>query len=83
MILDETWVSVSNDEKLHNLVKFLHHYIEESELQVLLVTHRAETFGKIADNILKVYKEQGVGKCIPISYDDLIEQMSKIGRAHV
>jgi hypothetical protein len=27
---------------------------------------------------LKVYKDDGVGKCIPISYDDLIDGMKSI-----
>lgn len=78
IILDETWVSVSNDEKLKNLIKFLDSYIEESNIQVLLVTHRAELFGKISNNILKVYKEDGIGKCIPITYDELIDGMKML-----
>jgi hypothetical protein len=75
IILDETWVSVSADEKMVNLIKFLTHYIEECDIQLLFITHRAEMFGKDANNIIQVKKNDGIAKVRQINYDDILKEM--------
>jgi len=51
ILLDESWSAVSADSKMQNLIEFIAHYVKENDLQLILNTHRAEMFGKIADNI--------------------------------
>ena len=72
IILDEQWASVSFDQKMTELIKFFDAYIKESGIQVLLITHRAEMFGKIADNIIKVERNNGMAQVTNVSYDDLL-----------
>ncbi len=72
IILDEQWASVSFDQKMTELIKFFDAYIKESGIQVLLITHRAEMFGKIADNIIKVERKNGTAQVSNIEYDDLL-----------
>ena len=74
IILDETWVSVSADEKMINLIKFLNHYVDECDIQVLFITHRAEMFGKNANSILQVSKNDGIANVKKVSFDDIIAQ---------
>lgn len=74
IVLDETWASVSADEKMVNLIDFLNEYTKEADIQVLFITHRAEMFGKNADNILRVSKENGVAKVNSITFNDIISQ---------
>lgn len=74
IVLDETWASVSADEKMVNLIDFLNDYVKEADIQVLFITHRAEMFGKSADNILKVSKTNGIAKVTNITYNDIVTQ---------
>lgn len=76
IVLDETWASVSADEKMTNLIDFLTYYTKEADIQVLFITHRAEMFGKNADNILKVNKINGLAKVSKISYQDILNQVN-------
>lgn len=75
IILDETWVSVSADEKMVNLIDFLGQYIDECDIQLLFITHRAEMFGKNAENIIQVKKIDGIANVKQINYDDILNNM--------
>lgn len=75
IVLDETWASVSADEKMFNLIEFINEYIKETNIQVLFITHRAEMFGKKANNIVQVTKKNGVANVNQISYDDVLNQV--------
>lgn len=75
VILDETWASVSADEKMFKLITFINDYVKETGIQVLFITHRAEMFGKDADNIIAVKKIDGVANVSKISYDDVLNQI--------
>lgn len=75
IILDETWAAVSADNKMTALINFFEGYIKTSQIQIILITHRAEMFGKIADNILLVKKEDGLANIRSISYQEYLEEV--------
>ncbi len=74
ILLDESWSAVSADSKMQNLIEFIAHYVKENDLQLILNTHRAEMFGKIADNILRVQKLNGVAKVSKVTYETIQEE---------
>lgn len=74
ILLDESWSAVSADLKMQNLIEFIAHYVKENDLQLILNTHRAEMFGKIADNILRVQKNNGVAKVSKVTYETIQEE---------
>jgi hypothetical protein len=75
VILDETWAAVSADNKMSALIDFFEGYIKSSKVQIVLITHRAEMFGKIADNILHVKKEDGLANVRSVSYQEYLEEL--------
>lgn len=75
VILDETWAAVSADNKMSALISFFEGYIKSSQSQIILISHRAEMFGKIADNILIVKKEDGLANIKSVSYQEFMEEM--------
>ena len=74
VFLDETWASVSADDKMDKLIEFMKYYIEETDIQVVLITHRAEMFGKIANKINLVTKDsvESVSTVTEINYDNMV-----------
>ena len=74
ILLDESWSAVSADLKMQNLIEFIAHYVKENDLQLILNTHRAEMFGKTADNILRVQKNNGVAKVSKVTYETIQEE---------
>ena len=78
IVLDETWASLSADEKMVNLIDFIDFYIKETDIQVLFITHRAEMFGKNADNIIYVDKMNGVANIKKMSYDEILNIVSTV-----
>lgn len=78
ILLDESWSAVSADSKMENLIEFIDHYVKENDLQLILNTHRAEMFGKIANNILKVKKENGVAKVTKVSCETIQEEQKNL-----
>jgi hypothetical protein len=78
ILLDETWVSVSADSKMDNLINFINPYIKDTESQVILITHRAEMFGKEASSIHVVSKQDGISQTDTVDYDDVIENQLSI-----
>lgn len=61
-MLDETWKSLSSDEKIENSAKFMSAYTKSSNRQILFSSHKADTFSKYADHIVYVSKENGVSE---------------------
>lgn len=81
LILDESWSAVSSDDKMEMLIEFIKEYVEITDSQLIFVTHRAENFGKIANAIYLVQKENGVAKSSQISYEEIVErQLSFVNR---
>jgi len=63
------------------LIDFIKEYVEITDSQLIFVTHRAENFGKIANVIYLVQKENGVAKSSQISYEEIVErQLSFVNR---
>ena len=62
VILDEAWKSMSNDEKLDSVARFLKEITDATGRQVIFATHKQDVFGKVASRILKVSKHNGVAK---------------------
>ena len=81
LILDEAWSAVSADDKMETLINFIKEYVEITDSQLIFVTHRAENFGKIANVIYLVQKEDGVARSSEISYEEIVEkQLSFVKR---
>ena len=74
IMLDETWSSLSADMKMDNLIEFMDSYIEETNIQIILITHRAEMFGKIAKKIILVSKDStsSESSVTEMNYDDML-----------
>ena len=71
LILDEAYKSMSNDDKLEKVAQFLAEVSKQTNRQIIFATHRGEVFGKVAQNIVRVKKNDGVAECIYI--DDLAD----------
>lgn len=81
LILDESWSAVSADDKMELLIEFIRQYIDETDSQLIFVSHRAENFGKIANKIFHVQKENGVAKSSETTYEEIVEkQLSFINK---
>ena len=81
LILDESWSAVSADDKMEMLIEFIRQYIDETDSQLIFVSHRAENFGKIANKIFLVEKENGVAKSSETTYEEIVEkQLSFINK---
>jgi hypothetical protein len=75
IVLDETWSSLSADMKMDNLIEFMDSYIEETDIQIIFITHRAEMFGKIAKKIIYVSKDSASSESsvAEMKYDDMLD----------
>lgn len=75
IVLDETWASLSADTKMDNLIEFMDHYIKETDIQIIFITHRAEMFGKIANKIIYVSKDSSSSESTvaEMDYDDMLD----------
>ncbi len=62
VLLDESFKSVSSDEKSTNVGRLLASYCEKKQRQILFATHKTEIFEEFADHIVHVRKENGVSK---------------------
>lgn len=78
VILDENWTAVSFDNKMDQLIRNFDDYIKESQSQVLLITHRAEMFGKIADNIVRVVNIDGKANIEYPSYEQILDHSNRM-----
>ena len=74
VFLDECWASVSADDKMDNLIEFMKYYLDETDIQLVLITHRAEMFGKIAKKINLVTKdsEESISTVTELTYDNMV-----------
>lgn len=69
ILLDEAWKSMSTDNKIDEVASFLKDVSVQSDRQVILITHMLDKFGKIADNIVKINKVDGVATTQKIEYN--------------
>ena len=76
VLLDETWASLSADEKLTNCIKWIIEFIKQTNMQIILITHRAEFFGQVSDSIhiceKTEYNEAVVTKT---TYDQIMDKV--------
>lgn len=70
MLLDEAWKSMSNDDKLDQVSRFLKEVTGKTGRQVIFATHKQDVFGKIAARILQVSNKDGVATVNLISAQD-------------
>ena len=75
-VLDEAFSAVSKDGIMGQLLIFLDRYIAELGLQVILITHSAESFSQISAQNYLVYKEDGIAKVKLASRDDILEMQN-------
>ncbi len=75
-VLDEAFSAVSKDGIMGQLLIFLDRYIAELGLQVMLITHSAESFSQISAQNYLVYKEDGIAKVKPATRDDILEMQN-------
>jgi len=69
ILLDEAWKSMSTDNKIDEVASFLKDVSVQSDRQVILITHMLDKFGKIADNIVKINKVDGIATTQKIEYN--------------
>lgn len=62
LILDEAFKSMSSDEKIHDLAKFLGKYFKASGRQGIFATHKADVFQEYADHCVFVTQSDGISK---------------------
>lgn len=77
LVLDEAWKSMSADEKLEAVADFLHYYVKQTGRQILFATHRGEVFGRVASQILRVRKTDGVAEAEVISHEQLLRDIEE------
>ena len=52
-------------------------YLETTKRQSILITHKADIFGKYADKIIKLDKIDGVARANEVTYQEIIENYKK------
>lgn len=70
MLMDEAYKSMSHDEKVVEVAKFLRQVSHASGRQVVFGTHKADTFGVYADNIIKVTMTDGISSVTSLTVDE-------------
>jgi hypothetical protein len=77
-ILDETWASLSADEKLENSIKWIVEYNDQTNGQIILVTHRAEFFTKVSDSIYLCEKtEDNQAIVTKVTHEQIMDRVFK------
>lgn len=77
-ILDETWASLSADEKLENCIKWFVEFIKQTDSQIILVTHRAEFFTKVSDSIHLCEKtEDNQAMVTKVTHEHIMDRVFK------
>jgi hypothetical protein len=74
LILDEAWKSMSADSKIEAVANFLKFYSDSTKRQIIFATHRADVFGKHANNIVRIKKENGVASASRMNYEEILEE---------
>lgn len=62
MLLDESFRSMSSDEKISNVAKFMRRYIDSTDRQIFFATHMHDVFADYADHIIFVNQNDGVSQ---------------------
>lgn len=73
LVMDEQFSMVSSDYKIDLLNQSLVQYLETTKRQSILITHKADIFGKYADKIIKLDKIDGVARANEVTYQEIIE----------
>ena len=60
LIMDEAYKSMSNDEKLESVARFLREVTVQTGRQIIFATHKADIFGRIAQRVVVVEKNDGI-----------------------
>ena len=60
LIMDEAYKSMSNDDKLESVARFLREVTAQTGRQIIFATHKADIFGRIAHRVVQVEKTDGV-----------------------
>lgn len=77
LILDEAYKSMSADEKIARVAEFLAQVTEMTGRQVIFATHKADVFGPVASNVLRVTQAGGVASVERLSEDERAELASQ------
>lgn len=72
IVLDEAYKSMSNDDKLKSVAAFIREITDYTDRQVIFATHRAEVFGKVANQVIKVSNTDGLSSC-EIGHEDITD----------
>ena len=75
-IFDEALAAVSKDGVMANTLGFLKRYIEDLELQVILVSHSAEKFSLISNINYITYKVDGIARIESASREQILEMQN-------
>ncbi len=67
LIMDEAYKSMSDDAKIEGVAQFLRDVTNLTARQIIFATHKADVFGKVADNIILVEQVDGVAQCTMIN----------------
>lgn len=79
LVLDESWKSVSADSKVDSVARCLKSYSVNHKRQIIFSTHRADVFGKFADNIYRVEREANKPSTVrDISYETILEELAEL-----
>lgn len=73
---DEALAAVSKDDCLKDLLIFLEKYINELDMQNILITHSPEKFAQISTKNYQIFKEDGIAKAREVSMDDIKEMQN-------
>jgi hypothetical protein len=78
LILDEAWKSMSADAKIEAVADFLKFYADNKKRQIIFATHRADVFGKHANNIVRINKDNGIASARRMSYEEIMEEAAAL-----
>jgi hypothetical protein len=72
LILDEAYKSMSADEKIEAVARFLRHVCDMMGRQLIFATHKLEVFGPLADHIVHVTNSDGLATVTSISPSSVV-----------
>jgi DNA repair ATPase RecN len=75
-IFDEALAAVSKDVVMANMLAFLKSYIDELDLQVILISHSADKFSLISSVNYLTFKEDGIAKIKSVSHEEILEMQN-------
>ena len=72
LFLDETFKSLSADNKVKDLLAVLQAYVQETGKQFIFITHKAEVYGLIADKILLTRLVGKTTEVSEVTFDEIV-----------